>query len=57
MLLTPESAKRLLFALQDNVMKFEQQFGTIELGGAPTAAKAEGVGRTATPFGIGEGDA
>lgn len=57
MLLTPESAKRLLFALQDNVMKFEQQFGTIELGGTPTAAKAEGVGRTATPFGIGEGDA
>lgn len=56
MLLTPESAKRLLFALQDNVMKFEQQFGTIDLGGAP-AAKPEGVGRTATPFGIGEGDA
>lgn len=56
MILTPESAKRLLFALQDNVMKFEQQFGTIDLGGVPVS-KSEGIGRTATPFGLGEGDA
>lgn len=56
MILTPESAKRLLFALQDNVMKYEQQFGTIALPGMP-APKAEGVGRTATPFGMGEGNA
>lgn len=51
--LTPESAKRLLFALQDNVVKYEKQFGTITLPGAP-APKAEGQGRTATPFGTPE---
>lgn len=56
MILTPESVKRLLFALQDNVVKYEQQFGTIEMPGAP-APKADGIGRTATPFGMGEGNA
>lgn len=30
-ILTPEHAKRLLLALQDNVMKFEQQNGTIKV--------------------------
>lgn len=30
-ILTPEHAKKLLFALQDNVHKYEQQFGTIDL--------------------------
>ena len=54
--LTPESAKRLLFALQDNVVKYEKQFGTIEMRGA-AAPKAEGQGRTATPFGVPEGNA
>ena len=34
-ILTPEHAKRLLFALQDNVGKYEQQFGKIELNGRP----------------------
>lgn len=29
-ILTPEHAKRLLFALQDNIAKFEQQFGKIK---------------------------
>ena len=56
-ILSPESAKRLLFALQENVVNFEQQFGTIQLGGAPEAAQPEGVGRTATPFGLPEGNA
>lgn len=28
-ILTPEHAKRLLFALQDNIVKYEQQFGKI----------------------------
>ncbi len=56
MILTPESAKRLLFALQDNVVKYEQNFGTIELA-TPGAPKTEGIGRTATPFGVGEGNA
>ena len=53
-ILTPESAKRLLFALQDNVVKYEKQFGTITLPGAP-APKADG--RVATPFGNPEGNA
>ena len=30
-ILTPEHAKRLLLALQDNVKKFEQQHGTIKV--------------------------
>jgi hypothetical protein len=30
-IMTPENAKRLLFALQDNVSKYEQQYGKIEL--------------------------
>ena len=34
-IMTPEHAKRLLNALMDNVGKYESQFGTIELGGAP----------------------
>lgn len=53
-ILTPESAKRLLFALQDNVVKYEKQFGTITLPGA-AAPKADG--RVATPFGNPEGNA
>ena len=57
-ILSPESAKRLLFALQENVVNFEQQFGTIQLGGAPEGAQSpEGIGRTATPFGLPEGNA
>ena len=34
-ILSPEHAKRLLFALQDNMNKYEQQFGTIRLNGQP----------------------
>ena len=30
-ILTPEHAKRLLFAMQDNVAKFESQFGKIQM--------------------------
>ena len=52
--LAPEHAKRLLFALQDNIVKYEKQFGTINLpGGAPQ----QPGGCTATPFGIPEGNA
>lgn len=29
-IMTPENAKNLLFALRDNVAKYEQTFGTIE---------------------------
>ena len=34
-LMTPEHAKRLMNALAENVGKYEQQFGTILLGGEP----------------------
>ena len=36
-ILTPEHAKRLLFALQENVEKYEQQFGPIRTPQAPAA--------------------
>lgn len=39
-ILTPEHAKRLLFALQENVNKYEQQFGKIELNGRPAPGSA-----------------
>lgn len=51
--LAPEHAKRLLFALQDNVAKYERAFGPINLPGAEQPAE----GRTATPFGVPEGNA
>lgn len=35
-ILTPEHAKKLLFALQDNISKYEQQFGAIKITGKPT---------------------
>ncbi len=31
--MTPEHAKRLLMALQDNIIKYENQFGLIDLEG------------------------
>lgn len=34
-ILTPDQAKKLLFALQDNVAKYEKQFGTIQISGNP----------------------
>lgn len=52
--LAPEHAKRLLFALQDNVMKYEKAFGPINLPGMEPQNPA---GRTATPFGVPEGKA
>ena len=53
-ILAPEHAKRLLFALQDNIQKYEKAFGHINL---PGAAEAPHGGRTATPFGVPEGNA
>lgn len=41
--MTPENAKNLLFALRDNVAKYEQIFGEIERK-APKAAKNNGGG-------------
>lgn len=51
--LAPEHAKRLMFALQDNIMKYEKAFGPINLPNA----EPQQPGRTATPFGIPEGKA
>ena len=52
--MAPEHAKRLLFALQDNIVKYEKNFGKINL---PGAEPQENGGRTATPFGLPEGKA
>ena len=52
--LAPEHAKRLLFALQDNIVKYEKNFGPINLPGAEHQQQG---GRTATPFGMPEGNA
>ena len=34
-IMTPDNAKKLLFALQENIAKFEQQNGTIKINGTP----------------------
>ncbi len=47
-IMTPEHAKRLLFALQERVHGYETQFGTIDLH------QPEAKGRTIAPFGTGE---
>ena len=49
--MVPEHAKRLLFALQDNIAKYEAQFGKIELKNQPNGP------RTITPFEINKGEA
>ena len=36
-IMTPEHAKRLYLAIQDNINKYESQHGTISLGGEPKA--------------------
>ena len=51
-IMAPEHAKRLLMALQDNVRKYEQQFGAIRLTQAPQAE-----GRPIAPFAIKQGEA
>lgn len=48
-IMAPEHAKRLLAALQENIYKYEQQFGKIDLTGQPQ--------RTIAPFGTGRGEA
>ncbi len=47
-IMAPEHAKRLLLALQDNIYKYEQQFGKIQIPGIQQ-------GRTIAPFGNGNG--
>lgn len=48
-ILAPEHAKRLAMALQENVIRYEQEFGTIEMPGQQAQQP-----RTANPFGNGE---
>ena len=48
-ILAPEHAKRLLQALQENILNYERQFGKIEI---PNQAP-----RTIAPFGSGRGEA
>lgn len=47
--LAPEHAKRLLQALQDNIYKYEQNFGKIQINNQPP--------RTIAPFNGGKGEA
>lgn len=54
-IMAPEHAKRLLFALQDNVQKYEAAFGPINLQ-APKQPAA-GDDRTISPFTIKKGEA
>ena len=50
-ILAPEHAKRLLGALQENIMRYERQFGKIQM---PEAQQGP---RTIAPFGTGKGEA
>jgi len=52
LIMTPEHAKQLLLALQDNVHKYEQQFGDIQL---PQQSRPQG--NTIAPFSIPKGEA
>ena len=51
--MAPEHAKRLLFALQDNVQNYESQFGQIQL----QQPQQQDGPRTIAPFNIKKGEA
>ena len=50
-ILAPEHAKRLLGALQENIMRYEHEFGTIKLNNQPQQP------RTIAPFNVNKGEA
>lgn len=52
-IMAPEHAKRLLFALQDNLQKYEQQFGEIRL----QQRQQPRQGATIAPFNMNPGEA
>ena len=52
-IMAPEHAKRLLLALQDNMKKYEQQFGTIRLVNTQQTEEE----KTFAPFTIKKGEA
>ena len=47
--LTPEHAKRLMFALQENVMKYERSFGPIRMPEGGTGMPGGPDGKTFIP--------
>lgn len=47
--LTPEHAKRLMFALQENVMKYERKFGAIRMPEMPNGGNGGPDGKTFIP--------
>lgn len=49
--LAPEHAKRLAMALQENIMRYEQEYGKIQLNNPQQPQQPP---RTANPFGNGE---
>ena len=49
-IMTPDNAKKLLFALQENIAKFEKQNGTIKINGTPAPGST-------TPMSFGGGQA
>lgn len=52
-ILAPEHAKRLAMALQENIMRYEQEFGKIQMA-QPQQTPTDVPSGTATPFGVGE---
>lgn len=50
-IMAPEHAKRLLMALQENIMRYEHEFGAIKIPN-----KQDGP-RTISPFNVGKGEA
>lgn len=52
LIMTPDHAKQLMLALQDNVRKYEQAFGTIQIPQQPRQQ-----GNTIAPFSIPKGEA
>lgn len=47
--LTPEHAKRLMYALQENVSKYEKNFGAIRMPEELHGMNADGDGKTYIP--------
>jgi len=50
-IMAPEHAKRLLGALQENIMRYENTYGTIKM------AQPKNEGRTIAPFNVKGGEA
>ena len=48
-IMTPEHAKRLMFALQDNLIKYEQNFGPIRMPEEQAQQQQQAGGKTFVP--------